>query len=219
MMKLVKGPHEILEIYDLEGTFLGTETRSNFYAEIENEFAKTGKITKKVKSIRVMLMSSDGRLYLQKRSKLKVHNSGLYDKTAGGHFMCGHTWEMTVVREMVEELGIPSVVLPAQHFAEAVKTTDLSIIGIFKEIDYDPHFISIRTTTGKPIEQPFMTMFYFGYYDGFIRFHDGEASGIEVYSLEELEPEIKAHPERYTRDLQHMIEKYRKFLVPINRVS
>ncbi|MFA7682396.1 MAG: NUDIX domain-containing protein [Candidatus Peribacteraceae bacterium] len=215
----MKSPHEILEIYDLDGNIIEIKHRQEFYDEIQKEFEETGKITKKVKAIRVLLMTTDGRIYLQRRSDLKAHNRGLYDKTTGGHFMSGHTWEMTVVREMVEELGIPTVVLPAKEFTKAIETTDVSIIGIFKEIDYDANFLSVRTTDSVPIEQPFMTTFYVGYYDGSIRFRDGEASGIEVHTLTGLKADIQAHPEKYTQDLKVMLQRYEKYLVPANQIS
>ena len=77
-------PPEILEVYDLDSNFLDLMPRKKFYKEAEAEFAATGKITKKVKSVRVMLMTGDGRLYIQRRSKVKQYNRGLYDKTAGG---------------------------------------------------------------------------------------------------------------------------------------
>lgn len=219
MSIIIKEQQELLEVYDLKGNLIELKLRSEFYNEIEEEFASTGAVTKKVKSIRVLLMNSSGKLYLQKRSNMKSHNKGLYDKTIGGHFMSGHTWEMTVVREMVEELGIPSVVLPAKDFSKAIKTTDLSIIGIFKEVDYDPNFSSTRTAQEGSIVQPFMNTFYIGYYDGSIKFQDGEASGIEVYSLSELDADIVRNPERYTQDLKTMIVRFRKYLIPADLVE
>ena len=59
---------------------------------------------------------------------------------------------------------------------------------------------------------------YVGYYDGAIKFRDGEASGIEVLSLDELKEELTTHPEKFTEDLKFMIEKYEKYLVPISEL-
>jgi len=102
---------EVLEVYDLDGKLIGKEERGKFYAEIKEEFASKGKISKQVKSIRLLLMNSDGRVYLQKRSKLKSENPGLYDKTIGGHVSKGHTFEIAVIKECAEELGFPATVL------------------------------------------------------------------------------------------------------------
>ncbi|MCK5475703.1 MAG: hypothetical protein KAI71_03945, partial [Candidatus Pacebacteria bacterium] len=75
---------ELLEIYDLDGNILKTQKRDEFYGEIKKEFKKTGKITKQIKSIRMLLLNSKGHMYIQKRSYYKSENAGLYDKTIGG---------------------------------------------------------------------------------------------------------------------------------------
>jgi len=90
---------EDLEVYDLQGNFLGRQRRDLFYKEIREEFSKTGRITKKVKTIKLILMNSDGRIYVQKRSKTKKENPGLYDKTVGGHVRAGHSFYLTVIQE------------------------------------------------------------------------------------------------------------------------
>ena len=209
---------EQLEIYDLKGKLLGIEDRKKFYEEIENEFKSKGKISKKIKSIRVLLMNSKGRIYLQKRSKLKEVNPGVYDKTLGGHVVASHSWNMTLIRECAEELGFPATVVPIDEFDETVKVTDLSIVGIFKKIDYISDFKSKRKARdGGEIIQPWMTTIFFGYYDGAIRFVDGESTGIEVFSLKELKEEIKTNPDKFTEDIKMMIEKYEKFLKPIKK--
>jgi len=93
---------EKLEIFDLEGNSLGTQDRKEFYSEIKEEFRKSGKISRKIKSVRLLLMNSKGRIFLQKRSKIKPENPGLYDKTVGGHVSEGDSWNMTVIRECAE---------------------------------------------------------------------------------------------------------------------
>ncbi len=207
---------EKLEIYDLNSELIGIEDREKFYAGIKAEFAETGKITKKVKSIRLILMNSQGRIYLQKRSKIKSENPGLYDKTVGGHVSAGDSFDMTVIRECAEELGFPAAVLAPEEFEKAIKVTSLDIIGIFKKIEYLPNFESKRIlNNGTEITQPYMSSIYFGYYNGPIRFVDGESSGIEVFSLEELKEEIKNNPDKFTDDIKFMTEKYEIFLVPI----
>lgn len=207
---------ELLEIYDLNGKFMKVEERNKFYSKIKDEFAKKGKISRQVKSIRLILMNSSGRIYLQKRSRLKNENPGLYDKTIGGHVPKGFTWDMTVIKECSEELGFPVAVLSPKEFNKVVKSVDLGIIGIFKKIDYVPNFESVRISQhGKKFIQPFITTIYIGYYDGSIRFADGESSGVEALSLEELKREIKNNPNRFTEDLKFMVKKYGKFLRPI----
>lgn len=161
-------------------------------------------------------MNSKGRIYLQKRSKLKSTNFGMYDKTVGGHVSAGDSFQMTVIRECAEELGFPATILPDEEFQKAIKVTDLSIVGVFQKVDYVEQFLSERVLADGKIIQPYISAMYVGYYDGPIRFVDGESSGIEVFSVEELEEELKSSPEKFTQDIRIMFEKYKQFLVPIN---
>ena len=63
-----------------------------------------------------------------------------------------------------------------------------------------------------------MTEIYAGYYDGPIKFKDGECSGIEVFSLSELKEELGNFPNKFTEDLKFMVEKYEKYLVPVSEL-
>ncbi len=204
---------ELLEVYDLNEKLLKVEERKKFYSDVKKEFIKKGKISRQVKTIRLLLMNSKGRIYLQKRSKLKDENPGLYDKTIGGHVLKDNTYNMSVVRECAEELGFPASILSPKEFEKAIKITDMSVVAIFKKVDYLSNFQSVRITKkGKKFVQPYMTTIYVGYYDGAIRFVDGESSGIEVFSLKELKEEIKKNPDKFTEDLKYMIKKYDRFL-------
>jgi isopentenyldiphosphate isomerase len=209
---------EKLEVHDLEGNLVGVQDREEFYEEIKQEFKETGKITKKVKAIRLLLMNSSGRVYLQQRSKIKKENAGLYDKTIGGHVAAGDSFEMTVIRECAEELGFPATVLTSEEFDRAIKVTPLDIVGVFKKVEYLKDFMSERISNdGSRIIQPFMNSMYIGYYDGPIKFVDGESSGIEVFSLNELKKEFEIHPEKFTKDIMFMIDRYEKYLKPIKK--
>ena len=169
----------------------------------------------KVKTIRVLVMTSAGRIYLQKRSKLKKENSGLYDKTVGGHVYAGDSFDSTLVKECAEELGFPASIVPEKEFSRAAKSIDLKTVAIIKKLDYDPHFESLRQSGKRKFTQIFMGAFYLGYYDGPIRFADGEASGIETFSMPELKKEIQKSPEKFTQDLKYMVKKYGKILRPL----
>lgn len=209
---------EKLEIYDLDSQLISIQDRGEFYSEIEHEFGKIGKITKKVKAVRLMLMNSSGRIYLQKRSKIKSENSGLYDKTVGGHVSAGDSFDMTVIKECAEELGFPATVVPVEEFEKLIQVTDMGIIGICRQVEHIPDFISVRVMgDGSRFLQPFMSSMYVGYYDGPIRFVDGESSGIEVFSLDELKEEIRENPDKFTEDIRYMVERYEQHLVAIRQ--
>ncbi len=208
---------EKLEIYDLNSNLIKVQERTEFYQEARKEFAETGKISRKVKSVRLILMNSQGKIYLQKRSKIKSENAGMYDKTVGGHVSAGDSFDLTAIRECAEELGFPATILSENDFSKAVKNIDLSIIGVFKKIDCLSNFLSTRALKrGGGYEMPFITTIYVGYHDGSIKFVDGECSGVEVFSLAELQAEIKGNPAKFTEDLKFMVEKYSEFLVPVD---
>lgn len=207
---------EKLEIYDLDSNLLKVEDRQNFYDEIKKEFKETSKITKKVKRISLLLMNSKGKIILQKRNNQKQENPGLFDKTIGGHVSEGDSYEITLIKECSEELGFPVSILSQEDFSRALKKTDLKIIGLFKEIDYDDCFFSTRISKdNKKFVQPYIAKIYIGYYDGPIQFIDGESSGIELFTIEELINEIKETPNKFTEDIKFMINKYKEFLIPI----
>jgi isopentenyldiphosphate isomerase len=208
--------NELLEVYKLDDTFLGNQNRKEFYDEIKKEFSDSGVISKKVKAVRILLMNSLGRIYLQKRSGLKDENPNLYDKTVGGHVTAGNTFELTVVKECAEELGFPATVLSDEEFKQAIKTIDLTIIGIFKKVDYISDFKSLRILgNGNSFVQPFMTEIYIGYYNGPIKFADGESCGVETFSIDKLRENIVSDPNKFTGDIKFMADKYSDLLVPI----
>src|ERR1035437_1721133 len=124
---------EELEIYNLKGKYLGRQDRNEFYKEIRKEFKSTGKITRQVRVVRFLLMTTEGRIYIQKRSHTKGENPGLYDKTVGGHVKAGYSSDMAAVLECQEELAIPMIVLSNNDFEAVRHTIDLSIIGIIQK--------------------------------------------------------------------------------------
>ena len=214
-----KDGKELLKVYDLTGSLVGIRERKEYYDEIKKQYEEKGNITTQIKSIRLILMNTNGKIYLQKRSKIKNQNSGLYDKTVGGHVTKDYSSDLTIVKECSEELGFPAAVLSTEEFKQALISTNLAIIGIFREVDYIPNFESIRINKEKKyFIQPQMTYMYIGYYDGPIKFIDGECSGIEVFSLDELQKEIKDNPEKYTEDIKFMIDRYAKYLIPIEEL-
>ena len=60
---------------------------------------------------------------------------------------------------------------------------------------------------------------YLGYYDGPIRFVDGESCGIESFSMSELEQEMENHPSLFTQDALYMANRYKNLLVPFTQVK
>ena len=208
---------ELLEIYDLRGNPLGVQARSSFYEEIRQEFTTNGSITRQVKIATGFLLNSRGGIYLQKRSLDKQENPGLYDKSVGGHVLAGMPFELTLVLEYAQELGAPVAVAASPHeFDVAVKSMPLSLVGICSRVDYVAPFNSVRINQdGSKINIPFMNQVFVGYYDGSIRFIDGESRAIEVFTAGQLKDQIRLNPNLFTEDLKFMVEKYEHHLRPI----
>ena len=208
---------EKIEVYDENSQLIAVRDRKEYESEVKQEYIDTGKIATKLQAVRLMLLTSAGRIYLQRRSKQKSANPGLLDKSIGGHVSAGHSYNLTVVKECAEELGFPATVLMKKEFSDAIHSIEhLKTIGVFKEIDYLDNFLSKRELAGgTSIEQPYLTTMYVGYYDGPISFVDGESSGIETFSIEELKEEIHNFPEKFTEDLKFMVNNYANFYVPI----
>lgn len=208
--------NELLDIYDLEGNFIGTQDRASFKDDALKECKATGVVSKKIKTTRLILMNTNGRIYLQKRSIMKAENAGLYDKSIGGHVIAGQSMQFTIIKECAEELGFPAVVLAEKEFVDAMSSIDLKILGILKKIDHISQYNSTRVLKdGTMLIQPFITDIYLGYYDGPIRFADGESSGLETYDKLELDYQILKNPERYTEDLKFLVNRYSSFLIPV----
>ena len=209
---------EKLNIYNLEWDLIGIQDRKDFYSEAKEEFASNWKITKKVHTIRVLIMSSLGRIILQKRSRNKSENPWLYDKTIWWHIIAWDSADNTVIKECAEELSIPTTIVSHADFSSSLKNTKLDIIGILKHIDYIPDYISERVLKDKTVvKQPHTTSLYIGYYDGKIQFVDWESCWIETFSLEELEEELEKNPDNFTQDIHFMIKKYRSHIIPLKK--
>jgi len=203
---------ELLELYDMQEDLIRVDTRENIYREIEAEYQETGKITKQVRTVRAIIMNTRGRILLQKRSEDKKYNAGLYDKTLGGH--CNHRQQsnLALVTELAEELEAPGFVCENADFLYNLKHINLKVIGMFKNLSYQPRWMSFRKGNAsrgvKDIEQPFMSHFYFGVYDGRFTWADDEVRGMDSFTLEELTANIRDRPEIFTRDLHVMMPMY-----------
>ncbi len=211
---------EILDILDKDGKLLQTRERSSYYKSIKQEYALKGSIETQIKQVRLLLMNTDGRIYLQKRSAAKGENPGLWDKSIEGHVPSGSAFDTAIIRECAEELGFAAVVLRDEEFWRAVDQMHLEIIGVLRPVDTRLFWKSRRTTeTGETFELPLTVATYIGYYNGHVRFVDGESSGLVVFSCEELLKELSEHKALYTNDLSIMIQEYCGLLRPYEVVS
>jgi len=200
---------ELLDMYSDEGELIGEMEKQEFHEKQREEYLDKGVVSIKHKTVRLILMTSNGRLIMQRRSKWKGDNAGMWDKTIGGHVTKGDGLDLTMLKECAEELGIPATIVGKSDFENSVATTDLHVLGILTKLSYLDSYKSSRMgPDGKSWIEPTMTQFYVGYYDGAMRFIDKESCGIQVFSLKELKEELKENPAAFTDDIKYIVEKF-----------
>jgi isopentenyldiphosphate isomerase len=99
------------------------------------------------RSVQVLVLGSDGRLLLQRRSQQKDLFPGYYCASASGHVMAGEEYAETAAREIAEELGIA------------------------------PPLTHLGTTLVRSAVETEMTQVFLARADGPFRFHPAETEG------------------------------------------
>jgi isopentenyldiphosphate isomerase len=210
---------EFLEIYDIEGEKIGQLEKKEVHEKMREEYFSKKSVSTRHKHVRLLLMTSNGRVILQRRSKWKGDNAGLWDKTIGGHVISGDEFDITMLKECAQELGIPATIVKMEDFEKAASSTDLTVLGILTKLSYLDNYKSSRITQdGKTWVEPNITQFYIGYYDGAVRFIDSESCGIQVFSKQDLFDEIKKNPKAFTEDIHYIITKFVDKIKPIKHV-
>ncbi|GHV20978.1 hypothetical protein FACS189428_0750 [Clostridia bacterium] len=217
---------EHLDIFDLSGRRIDTRDRKEYYKDLKKEWEETGQITTQVKTVRIWAMRENGDHILQKRSRSKKENSGLYDKFIGGHIPANSLSKLTLINESMQEFSVPAFSLSKEEmYATLLDDSNakmlLEKIALVREVDYENQFKSVRVYKDDQgnihkMVQPLMNTLYVGYYNGDTRVgQDGETGGIQVMSNEELLEELQIHPDLFTSDVHYIVNKYHKELVSI----
>jgi isopentenyldiphosphate isomerase len=87
---------EYFDIVDEKGRIVGRATRRECHGN-------PGLIHR---AVHVLLFSSRGELFLQKRSPTKDIQPGKWDTSVGGHLNVGETYAQAALRELEEEMGV-----------------------------------------------------------------------------------------------------------------
>lgn len=100
-----QNPNELFDIVDENDCVIGQATR----AEVHQ---------KKLlhRAVHILLTDAQGNFVLQKRSMAKDTCPGLLSTSCAGHVDAGETYETAAVRELGEELGVPSASARAIKF-------------------------------------------------------------------------------------------------------
>ena len=209
---------ELVEQYSDEGENIGVVEKSESHDQMKKEFKEKGVVSTRHKHVLLMILTSQGRVILQRRSRWKGDNAGLWDKTIGGHVAKDDSYDLTILKECAEELGIPATVVSRDNFEHTVSVIDLNVLGILTKASFlDNHKSSRKKPDGTKWVHPSMTQFYIGYYDGAIRFIDKESCGIQVFSKKEIMEEIKNTPELFTDDILYMLNKFESLIKPVGQ--
>lgn len=86
---------EIFDVVDHRDRVIGRQTRREVHAR-----------GLKHRAVHVLVVNTRGEVYLQKRSFKKDTFPGVWDSSASGHVDSGETYEVCVVREAREEIGL-----------------------------------------------------------------------------------------------------------------
>jgi isopentenyldiphosphate isomerase len=212
---------EMLEVYSRDGKRLGKVIeKDDFHDRMREEYLKGGKVTIKHLHGRALLLTTEGKLILQKRSKWKGDNPGLWDKSIGGHSFNHEAFDFTIVRECAEELQIPSTVVKKADLAQSLKLIDSKMMAILFQLEVAGNDVSLRREkNGKLWEEPAITAYYLGYYDGPIRFKPVETSGFRVSTLEEILREMKSNPKSFTKDMSFILKKWKSLIKPVRELK
>lgn len=173
--------------------------------------------------IDMFLFNMHGELLMQKRSKRKKTSGWLYHTSVGWHINPGDSPQLTVVKECLEEIGAPCILLDNEpDFERAVEQlwiyTDKLIIA--KE-----HKIRRNTTrayidpAGRTIDIQDVCYMGFGIYTWALHNTDRSADWFEYFSLDDLKMALQESPwiftsslhvffENFENDLREFVQKY-----------
>ncbi len=133
------------------------------------EAHKSGKLHR---AFSVLIRNTQGQWLIQRRALEKYHGGGLWSNAVCSHPLPGESYEDSIVRRMMDEIGIACEVKKGFEFI-------------------------YRTTVGDLIEHEHDSVF-FGVYDGEIVPNSEEVMEYRWVEVEALRLEISAFPDRFT---------------------
>jgi isopentenyl-diphosphate delta-isomerase type 1 len=87
----------------------------------------------KHRAVHVLVFNAGGELFLQKRSRRKDRQPGVWDSSASGHVDAGEEYDACAVRELHEELGLVLSQTPERLFKiNACAETDQEFVWVYR---------------------------------------------------------------------------------------
>lgn len=85
------------------------------------------------RAVHVLVFNRRGEVFLQKRSRFKDRQPGLWDSSASGHVDSGESYDACAMREVGEELGVRPGEPPQRLFRlEAGPDTDQEFVWVYQ---------------------------------------------------------------------------------------
>ena len=152
---------EFLEVYSPEGTKTG-QKKSKSEIHRKGLFHST---------VHVWIFTEEGNILIQKRSKKKELNPGIWDVSVAGHIKFNENIKKAAKRETLEETGIN------------INTEDLLKIGVYRSINIHP----------TAIDKEFFHTYLLKIDKNSINldFKNNEVDDLKFISIEEMESLIK----------------------------
>ncbi len=152
---------EFLEVYSPEGTKTG-QKKSKSEIHRKGLFHST---------VHVWIFTDEGNILIQKRSKKKELNPGVWDVSVAGHIKFNENIKKAAKRETLEETGIN------------INTKDLLKIGVYRSINIHP----------TAIDKEFFHTYILKIDKNSINldFKNNEVDNLKFISIEEMESLIK----------------------------
>ena len=152
---------EFLEVYSPEGTKTG-QKKSKSEIHRKGLFHST---------VHVWIFTEEGNILIQKRSKKKELNPGVWDVSVAGHIKFNENIKKAAKRETLEETGV------------TINTKDLLKIGVYRSINIHP----------TAIDKEFFHTYILKIDKNSINldFKNNEVDDLKFISIEEMESLIK----------------------------
>ncbi|MAU31412.1 MAG: hydrolase [Flavobacteriaceae bacterium] len=177
---------EFLEVYSPEGTKTG-QKKSKSEIHRKGLFHST---------VHVWIFTEEGNILIQKRSKKKELNPGVWDVSVAGHIKYNENIKKAAKRETLEETGVN------------INTKDLLKIGVYRSINIHP----------KAIDKEFLHTYILKIDENSIDLNhkNNEVDDLKFISIEEMESLIKKENNKifigknrkYYRDVLQSIKFY-----------
>lgn len=115
-------PEEIFDVVNERDEVIGRQTR--------REVHRLGLLHR---AVHVLVFNARGQVFLQKRSRTKDRQPGLWDSSTSGHLDAGETYDHCAVRELREEIGLELPAPPRRLFKiPASLETDQEHVWVYR---------------------------------------------------------------------------------------